>query len=59
MCGFCENREEINTGTGHWYIAKIGGLYGMYYRHRECLNSCGVKIVYCPLCGRKLSEETE
>lgn len=59
MCDFCENREEINTGTGNWYILKVGELYGMYYRHGQCRNSCGVEIFHCPLCGRKLSEETE
>lgn len=65
MCDFCENIEEYsskaphldidgellyNSKTNKYYIV-LNDVWNDYFYEKE--------IAYCPLCGRKLSEETK
>lgn len=64
MCDFCENIKNYDEYGNHWYAG------GVLYNAKEkeyCLAQNDseydfndyLDINYCPLCGRKLSEETE
>lgn len=67
MCDFCENIKPL-TKENKWNSALS---MGVRYNENEkcfCLYTVGtegdfdddyLEVIYCPLCGRKLSEETE
>lgn len=63
MCEFCENRKEIEleseTTVSHWSIIRGQEYSRLYCRMGNVSNSYGIKIYHCPICGRKLTDESE
>ena len=47
MCEYCEEEKPIkDNGSAVWVI---DGLL--------LIGNCGIKIHYCPMCGKKLDEQ--
>ena len=61
MCEFCEEQKIIEFFDGKitWHIREKGKGYDTYYANSKTGELGIIDISYCPICGRKLCDETE
>ena len=59
MCEFCENQKiiEFLDGEVTWYIQKTEDRYEMIYENQKVCKMESIIILYCPICGRDLTDE--
>lgn len=59
MCEYCSGDKAIYADDYRkFFIAKKTiGSYAMFYKERDSMVAHGVKIDYCPMCGRRLKNE--
>lgn len=50
-----------DSAKSYWFIVKQNGMAKLYCKmgEREQGNSYGIEISYCPMCGRKLKQESK
>lgn len=65
MCEYCKSEKNIeltsDSAISHWFIINRNGVARLYCKMGESQtgNAYGIKINYCPFCGRKLREVSE
>jgi len=59
MCEFCEEEKDLEVEGG--YIGVFKGENKLYVSIESAWESLGAifKINYCPICGRKLSDDND
>lgn len=58
MCEFCRGEREISFGEGYsFFIVETTEGYKLNYLDDNKGEEIGFLISYCPICGRKLTDE--